>query len=552
MPRMPAADPNRKMEWNPWIPVRDNLRVLRRSRPLILATIGIAFFTFMTLFFRLTLIFEGETTKDYKDYLSTYRRVVANQNAIRGTQSSASGSNTSPWPDAATTPSWEQQIWDEFLSGEITPGDSFVGDVSLDDIFANETPNVSAAPPGAAHESVGTDRDQREELLVAILIAFIGLGVGVGCATAGMISGDRIELGLVPFGGVLIVLFTALLAYATAAPWPPRAALWIIRGTLVAIGIGAGLYIVPLYTLLQHRAPKESKGNLVALSNFLNVTGGLIAVGMFYFVTFGLQAVLGLNLSSKDVDLQSPARLHDYVVQLQQQTQIPRMLFLSASLVTLLIVYLLCRQRPDFLLRTVSWFQLPRRRHLHTVGLANVPGEGHVILATNCHESNAWIYVMSAIDRRTCYLRPERPSGRMLPSGTARLESLAQRLGLLVAPPETAAQADWNRLVGAGVDTLVAGYLVAMTLDQPESQGAFSGPTAGKRTGSAEELYASLQARIPSTVLPVYCDPNWIGSADGSNGHSRALVMIGKPLAPESPLPDIRAAIRALGLTEKA
>ena len=41
-------------------------------------------------------------------------------------------------------------------------------------------------------------------------------------------------------------------------------------------------------------------------------------------------------------------------------------------------------------------------------------GEGHVILATNCHETNAWIYVMSAIDRRTCYLRPEPPAGRML------------------------------------------------------------------------------------------------------------------------------------------
>ena len=81
----------------------------------------------------------------------------------------------------------------------------------------------------------------------------------------------------------MIVLFTAVLAYVTAAPWSPRAALWIIRGTLVAVGIGAGLYIVPLYTLLQHRAPKESKGNLVALSNFLNVTGGLVAVGNVLF-----------------------------------------------------------------------------------------------------------------------------------------------------------------------------------------------------------------------------------------------------------------------------
>jgi MFS family permease len=551
MPRMPAADPNRKMEWNPWVPVRDNLRVLRRSRPLILATVGIAFFTFMTLFFRLILIFEGETTKDYKDYQAAYKQITATQKASHIPGSSAADTSVTDPNAAARAPnntaaqSWEDGLIDDFLSGDMTPGESFSDDESLDE-FASETPSVSATPPGSAHEPVEADRDTKEEFRVAILIAFIGLGVGIGCATAGMISGDRIELGLVPFGATVIVLFTAGLAYVTAAPWSPRAALWIIRGTLVAVGMGAGLYIVPLYTLLQHRAPKESKGNLVALSNFLNVTGGLVAVGMFYFVTFGLQKVLGLSLSAKDV-AQSPAKLHDYVLQLQQQTQIPRMLFLSASLITLLILYLLCRQRPDFLLRTISWWRLPGRRHLHTVGLANVPGEGHVILATNCHETNAWIYVMSAIDRRTCYLRPEPPAGRMLPPETARLESLARRLGLLVAPPETAVQADWNRMVGAGVDTLVAGYLVAMTLDRPEPQGMFTGPMSAKPGGSAEELYGDLQARLPSTVLPVYCDPKWPGPSADLDGHSRSLVIIGKPLPPEATVEEIRAAIRALG-----
>jgi MFS family permease len=551
MPRMPAADPNRKMEWNPWVPVRDNLRVLRRSRPLVLATVGIAFFTFMVLFFRLILIFEGETTKDFKENQSTYKQVVAAQKAGHIPGSAATNPSTASRPSGdAPTQSWDEGLMDELFSGEMTPGESFADDESLDEL-ASETPVVSATPPGSAHEPMEADRDTREELRVAILIAFIGLGVGIGCATAGMISGDRIELGLVPLGGVLIVLFTAALAYVTASPWSPRAVAWIIPVTLVAVGIGAGLYIVPLYTLLQHRAPKESKGNLVALSNFLNVTGGLIAVGMFYFVTFGLQRLFGLNLSSKDA-VQSQERMHDFVLQLQRQMQIPRMLFLSASLITLLIVYLLCRQRPDFLLRTISWFRLPGRRHLHTVGLANVPGEGHVILATNCHETDAWIYVMSAIDRRTCYLRPEPSAGRILAPSAARLESLARRLGLLVALPEAATEPDWNRMVGAGVDTLVAGYLVAMTLDRPEPQGTFTGPISDNPGGSAEDLYADLQARVPSTVLPVYCDPNWPGSPDHPHACARALVLIGKPLPPDATVTEIRAAIRALAATQVA
>src|SRR4029077_1441495 len=43
----------------------------------------------------------------------------------------------------------------------------------------------------------------------------------------------------------------------------------------------SGFYMVPLYTLLQHRAPKKSKGELVATSNFINVTGAMAASVLF-------------------------------------------------------------------------------------------------------------------------------------------------------------------------------------------------------------------------------------------------------------------------------
>ena len=44
---------------------------------------------------------------------------------------------------------------------------------------------------------------------------------------------------------------------------------------LILIGFFTGFYIVPLFTLLQHRAPKASKGDLIATSNFINVTGAM-------------------------------------------------------------------------------------------------------------------------------------------------------------------------------------------------------------------------------------------------------------------------------------
>ena len=110
---------------------------------------------------------------------------------------------------------------------------------------------------------------------------------------SGQVSGNRLELGLVPVGAFSLIVLTVVLAAVVG-----REVATIV--TLIAIGVSAGLYIVPMYTLLQHRAPKESKGSMVATSNFLNVTGGLVAVIVFYFVTFALQGVFGLSMTSRE------------------------------------------------------------------------------------------------------------------------------------------------------------------------------------------------------------------------------------------------------------
>ncbi len=62
--RVPAAAPQKKLTLNPLAPMAANFRELRHSRSLVLATVGIAFFTFMTLYMRQSLIFEGELAKE--------------------------------------------------------------------------------------------------------------------------------------------------------------------------------------------------------------------------------------------------------------------------------------------------------------------------------------------------------------------------------------------------------------------------------------------------------------------------------------------------------
>jgi MFS family permease len=112
------------------------------------------------------------------------------------------------------------------------------------------------------------------ELETSIVVGVVALGIGLGSPLAGSLSGGKVELGLVPLGGVGMMLSLAVVAVTlNSTPW--------LVGCLIALGFFTGFYIVPMYTLLQHRAPKASKGDLLASSNFINVVGAIAASVLF-------------------------------------------------------------------------------------------------------------------------------------------------------------------------------------------------------------------------------------------------------------------------------
>jgi MFS family permease len=133
------------------------------------------------------------------------------------------------------------------------------------------------------------------EFRTSVVVATVALGVGLGAPLAGFLSGGKVELGLVPLGAVGMILAT--LIAAVTLDWLPG-----LVGCLVLIGFFSGFYMVPLYTLLQHRAPKTSKGDLVATSNFINVTGAIAASVLFFTLVF-LAHRLGVTpeVEQKDV-----------------------------------------------------------------------------------------------------------------------------------------------------------------------------------------------------------------------------------------------------------
>lgn len=126
-----------------------------------------------------------------------------------------------------------------------------------------------------------------DEFKTSLVVASVALGVGLGSPLAGYLSGGKIELGLVPVGCVGIIVAAILSAVAM----DHTTALVI---ALVIIGFFSGFYMVPLYTLLQHRAPKQSKGELIATSNFINVTGA-IAASLLFFLLVALAQVTGFT-----------------------------------------------------------------------------------------------------------------------------------------------------------------------------------------------------------------------------------------------------------------
>lgn len=118
-----------------------------------------------------------------------------------------------------------------------------------------------------------------DELKTSVVVGCVALGIGLGSPLAGWLSGRRIELRLVILGAA------GMIAASLAAGYFISNVLGLV-GCIALIGFFTGFYLVPLFTLLQHKAPKTSKGEMIATSNFINVTGAILASILFFAVVF--------------------------------------------------------------------------------------------------------------------------------------------------------------------------------------------------------------------------------------------------------------------------
>lgn len=180
---------------------------------------------------------------------------------------------------------------------------------------------------------------------VGILTTFAAIGIGAGSLAAGRLSGDKVELGLVPIGAFGMGICSFLLA-ASGDSFALAAA------SLTLIGFAGGLFAVPLNAILQQRPDPAEKGRLIATNNFLNVIGILLASAVLWVAT----DVIGLS---------------------------PEQLFVAGGVATLVAsVYVLARV-PEFFVRFSLWLLTHTVYRIRIEGQQHVPVRGPALLVCN-------------------------------------------------------------------------------------------------------------------------------------------------------------------------
>ena len=118
---------------------------------------------------------------------------------------------------------------------------------------------------------------QVSDSMVSYLLAAIGVSVGLGSMTAGFISRGIVRLNISKFAAIgmtLSVLFAGLMPISYGS---------ILAG-LIALGFTAGLYAIPLQTLMQVLPEAGNRGKVLATSNALSFL--FMAIGSLSYWVF--------------------------------------------------------------------------------------------------------------------------------------------------------------------------------------------------------------------------------------------------------------------------
>lgn len=209
---------------------------------------------------------------------------------------------------------------------------------------------------------------QKGEILQGLPPTSYGIGIALGALTAGKLSGDKIEYGLIPLGAVGFAFTSLLLGFIQPGMYGTVVIL-IIMGTF------SGMVVVPLHSIIQWRSPNDRRGGIIGLENILDITGmiigSLLAAGM---------AWLGIKLGM--------------------------MLVISSFLVCSATVWAV-RLLPDALLRLLFILLTCTFYRIRTIGTENIPKKGPSLIVSNHMTIVDALFVLATAGRPVRFLMKE-------------------------------------------------------------------------------------------------------------------------------------------------
>ncbi len=122
---------------------------------------------------------------------------------------------------------------------------------------------------------LGTKVMHLSDAQASMMYTWLAVGIGLGSLWAARLSGDKVEIGLVPLGSLGMGLSAALLSTSYHSY---LATCLCFTG----LGLSGGLFIVPLNAFLQQRPGAQEKGRILATHNFATTVAMLVAAGVVY------------------------------------------------------------------------------------------------------------------------------------------------------------------------------------------------------------------------------------------------------------------------------
>ena len=426
--KIPSANPDRKFPPYLYQPVYANLKEMFRSRPLAIAVIGIAFFTFIVAFSRATIYMHGESQ----------------------------------------LPRWSEQ----------------------------ET---------------------------SVIVGMVALGIGFGSPLVGYLSGGKIEMGLIPIG--IIGMVFGLIGEALFLDH-----LGFLISFIITTGFFTGFYVVPLFTLLQDRAPKSSKGDVIATSNLINVTGAILASFLFFIIVkvahlsgvcpeiqlykitegnlksiqlnhgrpisyelsittidgnktetsfkispttvidkFSEDVVVGAAIVEKSYRLGGVEHRKLYEQNESQPTMfdnhfLPRYLFLVAAFFTLATLIIIRIRMPDLFLRTILWGFFFSKYILRAHGLHNLKSHGPVLIVHEGNNLEDSYLILSATDRTPRNLFHANSSGENIP---ALINRLAKKHSLAWLNSNEYSPEELTKILARSRKNIAKQHAISLSLNGP-------------------------------------------------------------------------------------